>query len=212
MTIRLQAISFLLCWWATGALGQGWVVYAPPERDFSVLFPAPPARTAEAEGAVAFSAVAENITFIVYRRDPRLQPIGNPVSDIQRRLRGDNDDLRVQRIGNDEGDASRDEPVFLTRGMVTIHRVFVAEGRYYELVVRVHRDDFARTRPIARDFFGSFQIGSVVAAPGTSATVSPDVLCKDRSNAFSRAFCEYSTCLQSQHRAQPYCQQLLRYR
>ena len=87
MNIRLKAISFLLCWCATGALGQNWIVYAPPEKDFSALFPAPPARAAEADGAVAFSATAENITFIVYRRDPRLQPIGSPVVDIPRRLR-----------------------------------------------------------------------------------------------------------------------------
>lgn len=212
MSIRLKAISFLLCWCATGALGQSWVVYAPPERDFSALFPAPPARTAEAEGAVAFSVTAENITFVVYRRDPRLQPIDNPAIDIQRRLRGDNDDIRLRRLDNEEGDASGDEHMFMIRGIYSIHRLFMAEGRYYEVVVRSPREEFPTARRVARDFFGSFRMAGVGTGVDAATGVAPDVLCRDRSNAFSRAFCEYSTCLQSRHRGQPYCQKLLQFR
>ena len=211
MNIRLKAIGFLLCWWVGGALAQTWVVYTPPEADFRVLFPATPVRTATADGAVAYSAAAENITFTVFRRDPRVQPIGNPASDIQRRLRGDNDDMVIRRLGGKDGDARPDEYVFLARG-VSIHRLFIAEGRYYEAVVRAPRDEIGRTRAIARDFFGSFQLGSAPIVAGAPAAVTPDVICKARSNAFSRSFCEYSTCLKSQHRAQPFCQNLLRLR
>ena len=212
MNIRLKAISFLLCWCATGALGQGWVVYAPPEKDFSVLFPAPPARTAEAEGAVAFSTAAENITFIVYRRDPRRQPIGNAANDILQRLRGVDNEKRVARRGNEDEEASADEHIFITRGVFSIHRLFVAEGRYYEVVVRSPKEDFPTARRVARDFFGSFRMTGVAAGADAAAGVAPDVLCKERSNAFSRTFCEYSTCLRSQYRAQPYCQKLLQFR
>ena len=212
MNVRLKAISFLVCWCATAALGQSWVVYAPPEKDFSVLFPAPPAQTAEAEGAVAFSATAENITFVVYRRDPRLQPIGSPVMDIQQRLRGDNDDIRVRRLDNEEADASGEEHIFMTRGNYSIHRLFIAEGRYYEVVVRSPTEGSVTVRRVARDFFGSFRMAGVGTGADAAAGVAPEVRCKDRSNAFSRAFCEYSTCLRSQYRTQPYCQQLLRFR
>jgi hypothetical protein len=210
MFIRMIGIGLLLCWTAA-ALGQTWTLYAPPEGDFRVLFPAPPARTVMADGAVAYSAAAENITFTVFRRDPRLQPIGNPASDIQRRLRGDDDDMVIRRLGGKEGDARPDEYVFLARG-VSVHRLFIVEGRYYEAVVRAPRDEIGRTRTIARDFFGSFQIGSAPIAAGALAAVTPDVLCQKRSNAFSRSFCEYSTCLKSQHRGQPYCQKLLQFR
>jgi hypothetical protein len=210
MFIRTRGIGLLLCW-AAAASGQTWTLYAPPEGDFRVLFPATPTRAATADGAVAYSAAAENMTFTVFRRDPRSQPIGNPASDIQRRLRGDNDDMVIQRLGGKEGDARPDEYVFLARG-VSIHHLFIAEGRYYEVVVRAPRDEIGRARTIARDFFGSFQIGSAPIVAGAPAAVAPDVICKGRSNAFSRSYCEYSTCLKSQHRAQPFCQNLLRFR
>ena len=210
MLFRMMGIGLLFCFTAA-ASGQTWTLYVPPEGDFRVLFPAPPARTETADGAVAYSAAAENITFTVFRRDPRLQPIGNPASDIQRRLRGDNDDMVIRRLGGKDGDARPDEYVFLARG-VSIHRLFIVEGRYYEAVVRAPRDEIGRTRTIARDFFGSFQIGSAPVAAGALAAVTPDVLCQKRSNAFSRSFCEYSTCLKSQHRGQPYCQKLLQFR
>jgi hypothetical protein len=126
-------------------------------------------------------------------------------------LRGDDDDMVIRRLGGKEGDARPDEYVFLARG-VSVHRLFIVEGRYYEAVVRAPRDEIGRTRTIARDFFGSFQIGSAPIAAGALAAVTPDVLCQKRSNAFSRSFCEYSTCLKSQHRGQPYCQKLLQFR
>ena len=211
MTNRLRAIGFLLCGWAAGALGQAWVVYVPPEGDFRVVFPAPPARAAEAQGAVAFSARGESMTFTVVRRDPGQQPVGNAASDIQRRLRGDDNDRRVERFGEDDAGAEG-EHVFVTGGTATIHRLFAAEGRYYELVVGMPREELRGARATARDFFGSFQVGTALAAAGALATVTPDVLCQDRSNAFSRTFCEYSTCLRSQHRGQPYCQKLLSFR
>lgn len=212
MTIRIGLISVLLAWWAGAALAQTFVVYAPPEGDFRALFPAPPVRTATPDGAVAYSAVAEETTFTVYRRDPRVQPIGNPATDIQQRLRGGNEELRIQRRRDRDGDANPDVHEFVVRGQISIHRLFVAEGRYYEAVVRAPRDQIGRTRQVARDFFGSFRIGSVIATPGALASVTPDVICKGRSNAFSRAYCEYSTCLRSQHRGQPYCQKLLSFR
>ena len=210
MFIRWLGIGLMLGW-ATGALGQNWVVYASPEGDFRVLFPAPPVRTAEPQGAVAFKATFSDKVFIVYRRDPAKEPLGNPARDIEERLRGGNEEKRVQRLTKKDEDGPR-EYVFGSRGIASIHRVFPAEGRYYELVVEVPREELGRTRLPARDFFGSFQLGSSPVAAGALAAVSPDVLCKERSNAFSRGFCEYSTCLKSQHRGQPYCQKLLRLR
>jgi hypothetical protein len=210
MFVRMIGIGLLLCWTAA-ASGQTWTLYVPPEGDFRVLFPVPPVRSAEAQGAVAFSATFEPATFVVYRRDPAQQPLGNAAQDILQRLTGGNENVRVQKMSKkDDGPPS--EHVFSVRGVASIHRMFVADGRYYELVVRVPREELGRTRATARDFFNAFQIGSASVAAGALATVTPDVLCQKRSNAFSRSFCEYSTCLKSQHRGQPYCQKLLQFR
>jgi hypothetical protein len=211
MFIRMMAIGLLLCWTAM-ASGQTWTLYVPPEGDFRVLFPVPPVRSAEAQGAVAFSATFEPATFVVYRRDPVQQPIGNVALDIQGRLRGGNEEKRVRRLGKEDGNGPQEYTFLSPGGMASIHRVFVEGGRYYELVVRVPREELGRTRATARDFFNSFQIGSAPVAAGALAAVTPDVLCQKRSNAFSRSFCEYSTCLKSQHRGQPYCQKLLQFR
>ncbi len=206
----------VLCWLAagcvsTGALAQQWTVYAPPERDFQVVFPQPPSRASQAEGAVQFSAAAENMEYFVYRRDPRLQPVGNPARDIQQRLqRGDGDEQRVQRMSEDEGDPGTAEYIFRIGSKITIHRLFVAPRRYYELVVRSSREDHADARRAARDFFGTFQFAGAGAARLTATPgLAPDMLCKDRSNAFSRTFCEYRTCFQSGYEKHPYCMKLL---
>jgi hypothetical protein len=212
MSLRPGLIGVLLLCWTVIAPAQTPVVYTPPEGDFRVLFPAAPVQSAIADGAVAYSAVAEEMTFIVYRRDPAKQPIGNPARSIEERLRGGNEELRVQRRRDRDGDANPDIHEFVVRGQISIHRLFVAEGRYYETVVRGPRGEPGRTRAAARDFFGSFQIGSAPVAAGALAKLTPDVICKDRSSGFFRTFCEYSYCLRSQHRGQPYCQNLLRLR
>lgn len=212
MSLRPGLIGILLLCWAVIAPAQTPVVYTPPEGDFRVLFPAPPVQSATADGAVAYSAAVEDVTFTVYRRNPNVQPIGNPATDIQKRLRGHDDDKVVRRLGKNDGDAKRDEYVFQAGSAVSIHRLFVADGRYYETVVRGPRGELGRTRAAARDFFGSFQIGSAPVAAGALAKLTPDVICKDRSSGFFRTFCEYSYCLRSQHRGQPYCQNLLRLR
>jgi hypothetical protein len=212
MTTRLIAIGLLLYCWTAIALGQKWVLYAPPEQDFRVLFPAPPARTQEAQGAVAFRSSVPEASYVVYRRDPAQQPIGNVALQIQERLRGGNEERVVKRVRKEDGDGPQEYVFQSPGGKVSIHRVFSAQDRYYELVVEIPREELGRTRATARDFFGSFQIGSAPVAAGALAAVSPDVLCQKRSNAFSRSFCEYSTCLKSQHRGQPYCQKLLQFR
>lgn len=213
MRFRSGLAVVLLSWWAGVALAQKPVVYTPPEQDFRVLFPAPPSSVATPDGAVAYSAAAEDITFTVYRRNPSVQPIGKPAADIQQRLRGNDDDRVVKRLGKEDADDKRGEFAFqVGGGTVSIHRLFVTEGRYYEAAVKGPRSQLGRTRAAARDFFGSFQIGVAPVAAGNLAKLTPDVICKDRSNTFFRTFCEYSYCLRSQYREQPYCQNLLRLR
>jgi len=205
-------IGFLLSLWGGVALAQTPVVYTPPEGDFRVLFPAQPVSAATPDGAVSYSAVAEEMTFIVYRRDLARQPIGNPAASIEQRLRGGNEELRVQRRRDRDGDANPEVHEFVVRGQLSIHRLFVAQGRYYEAVVKAPVVELGPARRLARDFFDSFQIGGALAAAGALAKLTPDAICKARSNSFSRTYCEYSHCLRSEHRGQPYCQNLLRLR
>ncbi|MBI3045324.1 MAG: hypothetical protein HYY78_21120 [Betaproteobacteria bacterium] len=210
MTRWTIALCWLACWVSTGAAAQKWTVYTPAERDFQVLFPQPPTRAAEAEGAVAFKARAEDIEYVVYRRDPRQDPAGDGARAIERRLlREHGDDRAVRRMGEDDGYPETEEHVFRITNTMSIHRLFVARDRYYELVVRSYLENFPEARNTARDFFGSFRAAGIGLAPATATPgVAPDVLCKDRSNAFSRTFCEYRTCLQPGYFSHPYCKQL----
>lgn len=210
MSNGAMALCWLACWIATGAAAQEWTVYAPAERDFQVLFPQPPSRATEAAGAVAFKARAEDIEYAVYRRDPRQEPIDDGARAIEQRLRREQDNERpVRRLGEDDGYFAADEPVFRIANMMSVHRLFVAPDRYYELVVRASREKFPEARNTARDFFGSFQAAGIGSVPLAGAPgVAPQELCKDRSNAFSRAFCEYRTCLQPGYFNHDYCKRL----
>lgn len=195
---------------SAGAAAQKWTVYSPQEKDFRVVFPQPPARAAVANGAVAFTATAERIEYAVYRRDPRLEPVENATRAMRQRLkRADDDERPVRRKKGEDDDPATTERVFQSGDRVSIHRLFVAKDRYYELVVRSSRQEASEARVTSRDFFGSFQMGGAVLAPAGAAGVAPDVLCKGRGNAFSRTYCEYRTCLQPGYDKHPYCVKLL---
>ena len=209
--IRWALVSFwLACWASTVAVAQKWTVYTPPEKDFQVVFPQPPARTVGEEGAIAFKARDQDMEFPVYRRDPRRDPVGNPVIAIERRLQQEHgDDRPVVRMSEEDGYPESEGHFFRVTNMMSVHRVFAAPDRYYELVVRSEREHFVEARRTAREFFGSFRATGVGAAAGAATPgIAPDVLCKGRSNAFSRTFCEYRTCLQSGYEKHPYCRQL----
>ncbi len=195
-----------------GATAQSWTLFTPPEQDFRVVFPRAPARTDEAGGAVAFTAKAEGMEYVVYRRDPKRQPIGNAGNDIRQRLQRDADDERpVQRIGEEGDGPAGAEHAFRLGSRLSIHRVFVAPARYYELVVRAPRDELSDARRAGRDFYGTFQLldAGALAAPAAAPGLAPDVMCQGRSNAFSRKFCEYRTCFQPGYEKHPYCAKLL---
>jgi hypothetical protein len=205
-------LLWLACWASTGAVAQKWTVYAPPERDFQVVFPQPPSRTAGEDGAVAFRARDQDVEFSVYRRDPRREPVGNPAYTIQQRLQREHgDDRPVVRMSEDDGYPESEGHFFRVTNMMSVHRMFVAPDRYYELVVRSERELFVEARRTAREFFASFRAAGVAPAPGAATPgIAPDALCKGRSNAFSRTFCEYRTCLQPGYEKHPYCMQLFR--
>jgi hypothetical protein len=205
------ALFALACGFSTGAAAQAWTVYTPAERDFQAVFPQPPSR-ADDGAAVAFRSTVANIDYVVFRRDPRREPVGDAVRVMQRHLRAAADDERqAQRVGDEEADPRTTEVVFRTGNRMSVHRLFVAADRYYELMVRSTRQDFDEARGNARDFFGSFRASGIAFTPGAGAPgLSPDQLCKDRSNAISRTFCEYRTCFQAGYEKHPYCMTLLR--
>jgi len=206
----------VLCWLAAGcvatvAVAQEWTVYTPPERDFRVVFPQPPTRTTDADGATVFRAAGDDMEYFVYRRDPTRQPLGNTGADIRRRLAGDaDDDPVVQRIGEEDDDPATALHVFRRGGKISVHRIVAAPGRYYELVVRAPRGQLGDARRAARDFYGTFQAQDAGVAAGAAPGLAPDVLCKERTNVFSRVYCEYRACFQPGYENHPYCSTLIR--
>lgn len=210
MKIWTVVLCWLACCISSGAAAQKWTVYTPAERDFQALFPQPPSRTEEAAGAAAFRTKAAGIDYVVFRRDPRREPVDDAVRVMQQHLRAAADDERqAQRVGGDENDPRKSEVIFRTGNRMSVHRLFIGPDRYYELMVQSTREDFDDARSTAADFFGSFRASGIAFFPsGVASGVSPDVLCKDRSNIFSRTFCEYRTCLQTGYLNHPYCKNL----
>jgi hypothetical protein len=211
MEAKMRAWAMALCWMAgwmwTGASAQSWIVFIPAERDFRALFPEPPVRSAEADGAVAFKASFDDVQYIVYRHDARSLGDVDPRSRIIQRLEAGGD--TAQQVSNEDGNSDPAEYVFRRGGVSSIHRVFARGGRYYELAVQSAHAAFAGARQTARDFFGSFQMTVGVPWIRMRRGLTLDALCRDRTNAFSRAFCEYAVCLQPDYGHYPHCARLL---
>ena len=203
-----MALCWLAAWTWTGAAAQSWIVFIPAERDFRALFPEPPVRSAEADGAVAFKASFDEFQYSVYRHEARRAADVDIRSRIIQRLEGGGE--TVQQIADEDSDSDRAAYVFRHGGVSSIHRVFAHRGRYYELAVQSARAAFGGARQTARDFFGSFQI---TGAGGPSFRMrrglTLDALCRGRTNAYSRAFCEYAVCLQPDYEHYPHCARLL---
>jgi hypothetical protein len=209
MKARPILFSLLTAWLCAGAWAQSWIVFSPRERDFRVVFPAPPVRAAGVDGAVEFKAGAGELQFVVVRRDPRRLADVSVLDDILKRLQARGDET-IKRFGEEEGDTEPGEYIFRSGGVYTIHRVFADQRHYYELVVQSPPDDYATVRrTTARDFFGSFQV-SGLGFPWMAArtTAAPDALCRDRPNVFARMYCEYRACIEPGNEKTSYCARL----
>jgi hypothetical protein len=208
---QMRKWAIALCWLAgwmwSGASAQSWVVFIPAERDFRALFPEPPARSAEADGAVAFKASFDDVQYIVFRHDARRLRDVDLRSRIIQRLEAGGD--TVQQVTDEDGNSDPAEYVFRRGGVSSVHRIYARRGRYYELVVQSARSAFAGARQTARDFFGSFQMTVGVPSIRMRRGLTLDALCTGRTNAYSRAFCEYAVCLQPDYEHYPHCARLL---
>ena len=210
---------FVLCATAlfgTLAMAQKWVVYTPPERDFRVLFPSEPVRAPGNDGSVAFRAQFESgdgmVEYRVYRLPPAVQRIGNEAQEIQNLLQARlGESVPVRRVSEEETSTDWQRYVFEYSRAWSINRLVGSGGRYYHLEVFVPRGSGYAVTQTARDFFASFQ-ASGVSIPGLAAGVGQKVetWCQGRTDAFSRAFCEYSVCLQGAFAQDPRCAALLK--
>lgn len=215
--MRIISIVSLLatCLLAGSGYAQSWIAFVPLERDFRVLFPNPPQRTVEADGSVVFKSVFENgdtaSAYVVYRLPSSFRTGMNARGTIQQRLQArlrDDDNLRYPREENDGPEWERH--VFRYRNSVSVHRLVENRGRYYELEVILPRENIQATMHTARDFFDSFQMtGISLPSVGIAIGQRLEVWCRNRSDPFSRAFCEYSVCLQPGHDNYPHCRALL---
>ena len=191
MKRRLTLVMCFAALFSSSVLAQTWIFYVSAERDFRVLLPGPPTRVTTSSGSVEYRTDTGSHRYSIFRHDPRR--IANAAAardDII--LRITSDEQRASNIGQDDGDLAPNEFMFRVGRLRTIHRVIYESGRYYELVVQAEPDD-GISRQVARDFFNSFQMGSVRGFPAFSNLPTPDT-CQARSNAYSRRFCEYLTC------------------
>lgn len=185
---------------------QQWTLYTPPEGDFRVLLPAPPKRLDLPGSSIEYRTEVDDLHFSVFRHAPaRLQRGLQPREDIIERLYSIHDQY-VRDIGENEGDLAGDEYMFRFGAMRSMHKVIHDGGRYYELMVQSTGDD-GLPKETARDFFKSFAATSSPQASVAAALPGPDS-CQGRSNALSRRFCEYLTCLVPANQAHPVCASL----
>lgn len=183
-------LATLLSLHATFAGAQTWTSYSPPERDFRVLMPTAPSVIDANPGSIEYRSQTESVQFSVFRHDPR--KFNASASGISERLAGD--DRNARNIGQEDSDLREGEFLFRVGSTLSMHKLVSSAGRQYELVLSATSED-GLPRPLARDFFASFQSGG--ATPGVFTPLSnlptPDS-CKSRGNAFARTFCEYLTC------------------
>jgi len=190
---------------------QNWVAFVPLERDFRVLFPEPPQRTVESDGTAVFKSAHGNegnsAVYAVHRLPHTFRPDMNARGTIEQRLQKrirDDDNLRYPREENDGPEWDRH--VFRYRHFVSVHRLVENRGRYYELEVILPREKAQVAMHTARDFFESFQMtGIPLATAGIAIGQRLDAWCQNRTDPFSRAFCEYSAFLRPGHDKYPHC-------
>ncbi len=210
----LQGLCFLAGWLCAGVFAQNWTAYTPPERDFQVLFPETPTYLTKADGSVEYMA-GEEINYIVYRHKTRLAPNADVAQVIRQRLVNVyGDDRPLAQIHSD--DRMRffpDQYVFRiggSGGIYTIHKVFASGDRFYELVVRSRGGGRATASMTASDFFATFKpTGFASTLTASPLNLTLDQLCKDRTDSFSRAFCEFRACFDSTFEKLPACVRLL---
>jgi hypothetical protein len=213
MKISISLVFFAAAVLTQPVLAQKWVVYSPPEGDFRVLFPASPVQSPESDGSVAFRAQqeieADRIVYAVYRLPASVQRTGNEELDIQKVL--------LARLGEPPGRVRAEEVpadfqghLFEYRRSLSVSRIAGAAGRYYHLEVLMPRKRAHQGMQTARDFFASFQTGGA-GVPGitTGFTQQIDTWCQNRTDVFTRTFCEYSVCLQAGFAQNPKCTALL---
>ena len=193
------------------AHGQNWIVFVPAERDFRVLLPEAPSRATTVDGSTVFTARMErneyDVRYSVYRLPVGARLVGNPRADLQQRLqaRARDEERAVRYVPNEDGDASWERHVFRYGKAVSVHRLIGQGGRYYELEVAMPRGAPELAVQTARDFFNSFQPSGFALPSVTSVVQQIDTWCKDRTHAFSQAFCQYSVCLQPGYEKYPHC-------
>jgi hypothetical protein len=209
---KFLALSLFLAGTSSAVLAQDWTVFVPPERDFKVLFPAPPTRLTERDGSIAFKAQTEEndyaVYYTVYRLAAGFRLAGDARTEIQRRLeaRVNDDQQGVQYDSEQNEDPSWERYVFRHRPRgFSVHRLVQNRGTYYELEVATPRGPVGAIRT-ARDFFNSFQMtGAVVPPLAVTAGQTLDAWCQNRTDSFSLAFCKYSVCLHSGSEKYPHC-------
>jgi hypothetical protein len=215
LTVRL----FLLCTAAllgAPAAAQNWVVYTPQERDFRVLFPSQPARLPGNDGTVAFRAQAESgdrtLQYTVYRLPTSLRRVGDEAQDIEKLLQARlGDSVPVRRVREEEPANDWQRYVFEYSRSISVNRLVGSGGRYYQLEVLIPGRTGSAGIQTARDFFASFQ-ASGISIPGLVSGLSQgfDSWCQGRTDPFTRAFCEYSVCLQAAFEQDPRCAALFK--
>lgn len=205
----------LLAGVAGSVYGQNWTAYAPPERDFRVLFPEPPSRSTAPDGSTVFTARLErneyDVKYSVYRLPAGSRLAGDARADIQQRLlaRTRDEERGVRYVQEDGGEPGWERYVFRQGKAISIHRLVGRAGRYYELEVAMPRGSPELAVHTARDFFNSFQASGIGLPSVTTVVQQIDTWCKARTDAFSKAFCQYSVCLQSGYEKYPHCTALL---
>lgn len=196
----------LAAWMCTYAYAQNWTVYVPPERDFRVLFPEPPQRSDEGSGVVAFRARADEIEYTVFRHRGSWGPSEDPAGLVEARLRRAlPEDTGVRRMREHE-ELTPGQYVFSIRKRFSIHRMVRSPFGFYELSVRAVEGRRRVAEQTAQDFFDTFQAsGSGIFAAISSIGAAVDQFCKDRTDVFSRTFCELRKCFYSGYEKQPIC-------
>lgn len=207
--MKLSTVSLLVlaAMFVSTAQAQNWVAFAPPEGDFRVLFPAPPVRQNEGDGSVAFKSTFDEFEYVVYRSPPDAPRFTDAQVEIQRRLLERlGSDARVRPVQDQDDDRELQGHVFEVGRRISVHRIVEYGGRYYELQTLADRDKRAIVRQTARDFFNSFNLrGISLSSIGGTLVQRVEAWCQNRTNAFARAFCEYSVCLQPGYENYPRC-------
>jgi hypothetical protein len=209
--LLLLAASLL----AAPAFAQNWVAYVPAERDFRVLFPSQPTRSTAGDGSVVYRARFESgdhmIDYAVYRLPATVQRVSDEGQELRLRLQARlGDDVAVRSVREEDAGPAWERHVFRHRNATSVHRLVGAPGRYYELEVSMPGRGFVAVQT-ARDFFNSFQ-ASGLRLPSLALEIGQriETWCQSRTDPFTRAFCEYSVCLQPGFEQNPRCTSLFR--